>query len=110
MRGKFFTNTIMKKQTGLSKVQTLYVLQVELWKLLDGDLSDKEKKQEAQKYYKDFSKLLSEVDWEYMGGQDVYDSLKLMKDEAGRKLQTKQVKKAGGTKKKVASAKKKAKK
>ncbi|PIR49052.1 hypothetical protein COU80_01415 [Candidatus Peregrinibacteria bacterium CG10_big_fil_rev_8_21_14_0_10_55_24] len=76
-------------QTELDKVHALYVMQMDLWKILDGRVRSDAQFQEARKQLKEFSKLLREVDWRYMGGEDVYQTLEQMGLEADRKLRAK---------------------
>ena len=78
----FLTHVMSKvsSQSGLAKVQSLYTLQLELYKVLDGQIT-KDDKKEAMECAKKFSKLLQEVDWRYMGGEDVYDELLTMHRE-----------------------------
>jgi len=70
----------------LTTVQNLYLLQFELCKVLDSDLSDPDKVKEARKQVREFSQLLEEADWRYMGGEDVMESLEEIKEEASVKI------------------------
>ena len=75
-----------QKQTDLSKVQDLYLLQIELWQFLDDKRPSAEKRKSAQKTLRTFKSLLKEVDWRYMGGEDVYESLQWIPEEVNQKL------------------------
>ena len=98
-----------KKESALNKVQSLYLMQVELWNFLDDSSADTTKVQSAQKTLKDFKALLKEVDWQVMGGEDVLESLQLIPTEVNAKLSKKPKKKAVTAKKvtKKVTAKKK---
>ena len=74
--------------SGLKAVQDLYILQMELWKILDGRVRSPEGVKSARKTLLEFSKLLKQVDWRYMGGEDVYQALEEMAKAANKKLQT----------------------
>ncbi|MBU0457837.1 hypothetical protein KJ652_01860 [Patescibacteria group bacterium] len=76
----------MSPQDELTKVQNLYVMQMEVWKVLDGRVRSPKKIDEARKSLRQFKSLLKEVDWKYMGGEDVYEELKEMAAEADAKL------------------------
>ena len=76
----------MQPQDELTKVQNLYVMQIEIWKVLDGRVRSPQKIEEARKCLRQFKSLLKDVDWKYMGGEDVYDELKKMAGEADAKL------------------------
>ena len=91
-------------KTGLAKVQHLYVMQVELMKVFSEDLKDPTKRKEAKKCLSEFSKLLQQADWQYMGGEDVLEGLKLIQREFSSKLNrsTKRKATAKSTKKSVA--------
>jgi hypothetical protein len=79
----------MGTQAELDKVHALYVMQMDLWKILDGRVRSEAQLQEARRQLREFSKLLKEVDWRYMGGEDVYQTLEQVSLEADRKLRTK---------------------
>ncbi len=82
-----------KKQSPLSKVQSLYLMQVELWDFLDGKEQDLSK---AKKTLQEFTQLLGEVDPSVMGGEDIIESMQTIPTEVRQKL-----KKTGTAKKKV---------
>lgn len=72
--------------SALGNVQELYVMQVELWKYLDARALDAEERKQAKKTLKEFGSLLRQVDWRYMGGEDVLQTLEHMHKEAARKV------------------------
>ncbi|PIR54533.1 hypothetical protein COU75_00280 [Candidatus Peregrinibacteria bacterium CG10_big_fil_rev_8_21_14_0_10_42_8] len=74
-----------KKQSPLSKVQNLYLMQVELWNFLDNKADDAKA---VEKTLKEFNALLKEVDWRLMGGEDVLESLQMIPKEVKSKLKT----------------------
>jgi len=76
----------MSPQDELTKVQNLYLMQMEVWKVLDGRVRSPQKAQECRKHLRQFKSLLKDVDWRYMGGEDVYGELRKMADEADIKL------------------------
>jgi len=61
-------------------------MQMDVWKVLDGRVRSESKVEEARKCLRQFKKLLKEVDWRYMGGEDVYCELVKMAEEADVKL------------------------
>ncbi len=67
-------------------MQNLYLLQIDLRRCLDGDLSDPAQRREAQARVKEFSTLLKQADWRYMGGEDVLMSLQDMEKEFREKI------------------------
>jgi hypothetical protein len=74
-------------QNALSKVHDLYVMQIELWKhLREGNFQNANQRKETQKCLRQFSKLLNQVDWHYMGGEDVLESLHFMRGEVSARL------------------------
>ncbi|TSC99903.1 MAG: hypothetical protein Greene101449_437 [Candidatus Peregrinibacteria bacterium Greene1014_49] len=75
-----------KLDSALSKVQNLYVLQVHLWNVLDAKNLSPARRNEARKQLREFASLLRKADWQVMGGEDVYTSLKQMQAEVARKL------------------------
>ncbi len=77
-----------KAESALSKVQTLYVLQVQLWSVLDAKTLTSEQRLEARKHLKEFGSLLRKADWHIMGGEDVYTALKQMEKEVAQKLKS----------------------
>ena len=91
-----------KKESALTKVQTLYIMQVELWNFLDGSITDADKVKSAQKTLKEFKALLKEVDWQVMGGEDVLESMQLIPTEVNAKLKKKPAKRQAVAMKKTA--------
>jgi hypothetical protein len=89
-----------KKDSPLSKVQNLYLMQVELWNFLDNKESDSKA---VEKTLKQFNALLKEVDWRLMGGEDVLESMQMIPKEVKSKLK-------GSPKRKPAAVKKTTKK
>ena len=75
-----------KAELGLQTVQQLYLLQVQLFSVLDMDLSDPDLQREAKKQTREFETLLKEADWRYMGGEDVYEELTKLPMEVKTKL------------------------
>lgn len=75
-----------KRQSALSKVQNLYVMQVKLWDFLEEKNTDAG---EVQKILKEYNTLLKEVDPQYMGGEDVYETLLCIPREVNQKLKSK---------------------
>ena len=74
-------------QNALTKVHDLYVMQIELWKhLRQGNFQNPSQRKETQKCLRQFSRLLDQVDWHYMGGEDVLESLRLMRGEVSAQL------------------------
>lgn len=75
-----------KSDLALERVQNLYVLQTKLLSSLDSDLRDPEARRDVREAVRSFEKLLNVVDWHYMGGMDVYDSLLKLPAEVNSKL------------------------
>lgn len=74
-------------QHALTKVHDLYAMQIELWKhLRQGNFQNPTQRKETQKCLREFSRLLDQVDWHYMGGEDVLESLRLMRGEVSAQL------------------------
>lgn len=72
--------------SGLATVQQLYLMQVELWNLLDRDLSNADTRKEIRSRVREFGSLLREADPRYMGGEDVYASLVTVQKQVSDKL------------------------
>ena len=77
-----------KKESALAKVQDLYLMQAELWSFLEAESVDTEKRKTAEKLLREFRQLLKEVDWHYMGGEDVLQSLSWIPQEVITKLKS----------------------
>lgn len=73
-------------KSDISVVQNLYLLQVDLAEFLRSDLSDPEERRIAKQRMREFSSLLKQADWRYMGGEDVLDSLKEIQDQIADKI------------------------
>ncbi len=91
----------------LDAIHNLYHLQVELGSKLGRKLSEKDH-EKAKSQLKEFASLLSNADWRYMGGEDVYNSLVTLKDEIGEQLRSKASKKLQGIARRAGAAAKKA--
>jgi hypothetical protein len=62
-------------------------MQIELWKhLCEGNFRNEKQRRETQKCLRQFSRLLDEVDWHYMGGEDVLAELTMMRGEVSARL------------------------
>lgn len=72
--------------SALAKVQNLYMLQAQLWNVLDAKHLSPSARSEAKKNLKEFSSLLRSADWRVMGGEDVYSALREVQTEVSRKL------------------------
>lgn len=72
--------------SALAKVQNLYMLQAQLWNVLDAKNLSPNAREEAKKNLREFSSLLRSADWRVMGGEDVYSALKEVQTEVSRKL------------------------
>lgn len=77
-------------KSDLSVVQNLYLLQVDLAEFLHSDLSDPQERRAARERMREFSSLLRQADWRYMGGEDVLDSLKDVQEQIVRKINSPQ--------------------
>lgn len=77
-----------KQQSALAKVQDLYLIQVELWRFLDAPIAQvtPDAVCEAKKHLRAFSDLLTHADWQYMGGEDVVETLRAMRAEVDAKI------------------------
>lgn len=73
--------------SGLATVQNLYVMQFKLFGFLDSDLKVVENRKEAKKCLREFESLLKTADWQYMGGEDVYEELQRVKKNVAARLQ-----------------------
>jgi hypothetical protein len=84
----------------LDRVHNLYLLQTKLLTSLESDLRDPDARKEVRTAMREFEKLLNVVDWRYMGGMDVFDSLVKLPAEIILKLRTSPV--AGSVRKRLA--------
>jgi len=84
-----------KADRALENVHNLYVVQFQLLDLLESDLRDPDTRKQVRKTMKEFESLLSSADWRYMGGMDVWETLKSLPLEMGRKLRESSVSTAG---------------
>lgn len=76
----------MSRITALATVQDLYLIQVELWRFLDTPTITPDAVSEARENLRSFSRLLGSADWRYMGGEDVYETLRSMCSEVDAKI------------------------
>jgi len=68
-------------------------MQFKLIGFLDSDLKVVENRKEAKKCLREFDSLLRTADWQYMGGEDVYEELQKMKKNVAARLQRSTAKK-----------------
>lgn len=92
------SHTNMSPQNELEKIHTIYLMQMQLWDVLDGRIRSPEKIKAAQKQLREYKKLLQEVDWRYMGGEDVLETLENIQCEAEKKLKERSGKLKGNKK------------
>ncbi len=81
---KTFHTNIMSTSTraaGLAVVQDLYLMQIDLKKSLENDLSDPKERRHVREQVREFADLLDQADPAYMGGEDVLQDMLSMKDE-----------------------------
>ncbi len=93
-----------KADRAIENIHNLYVMQFQLLDLLESDLRDAERRKEVKKTMKEFEALLSKADWRYMGGMEVWESLKNLPVEMSKKLRESSVntaKSRAGTKKAI---------
>ena len=74
-----------KAEAALDLVQNLYLMQEEVFRIIEGNIRGNDKK-EAAKHVKAFRSLLKKADWHYMGGQDVWEELSKLAQEAWSKV------------------------
>jgi hypothetical protein len=77
-----------KADQALEKVQHLYLVQTDLIRALEMDLSDPRARKDVREKMKEFDQLLNQVDYRYMGGEDVIEGLKSLSTEMVVKLKT----------------------
>ena len=70
----------------LENVQNLYLMQFRLLDLLESDLRNPVTRKEVRAQMKEFEGLLKKADWRYMGGIDVWETLKALPLEMSKKL------------------------
>jgi len=75
-----------KFDAALERVQNLYLLQTKLITSLDSDLRDEMLRKELRNDMRRFEELLGQVDWRFMGGIDVLESLRQLPGEVTLKL------------------------
>ena len=73
--------------TALQTIENLYVLQVDLQKLVTQEIGSAEQKRDAKAKLRDFRSLLRQADPDYMGGEDVVESLKELEEQVAKKVQ-----------------------
>jgi hypothetical protein len=76
------------KLSGLEAVQNLYVLQVALAQFLAGEDRSRDDIASVRRQLQEFSQLLKAADWQYMGGEDVYQSLQEIRDTVSARIRT----------------------
>jgi len=77
-----------KADQALENVQTLYLVQMDLIRALEMDLSDPRARKQVREKMKVFEDLLTKVDYRYMGGEDVVEGLQSLSKEMVLKLKT----------------------
>ncbi len=75
-------NPVSSIDRALERVQNLYAVQTRLIKLLESDLTDPVIRRETHASLKEFQTLLQRADHRYMGGEDVWQSLKALPTDA----------------------------
>lgn len=75
-----------RADTALEHIHTLYLMQLKILDLLDQELNTPEARRTARAEIKEFQRLLRLVDWRYMGGEDVLESLKHLSSDMEVKL------------------------
>lgn len=78
--------SMTQSDRALERVQNLYLLQTKLITSLDADLRDPLLRKEVRSTMKEFQQLLDQVDWRYMGGEDVLESLRQLPSEVVLKM------------------------
>ena len=73
-------------ERAMERVHKLYIMQITLLDLLECDLANPTIRKQIRKTMREFEELLSEVDWRYMGGEDIVESLKSIPVEIDQKL------------------------
>ncbi|MBI1812973.1 hypothetical protein HY285_03130 [Candidatus Peregrinibacteria bacterium] len=75
-----------KADLALEHVQNLYMLQIQLFQILDSDVRSPRDRRQALEHVKRFQSLLRKADHRYMGGEDVVASLKQLPVEVTAKI------------------------
>ncbi|PIQ76329.1 hypothetical protein COU78_05485 [Candidatus Peregrinibacteria bacterium CG10_big_fil_rev_8_21_14_0_10_49_24] len=104
-----------KQSSGLATVHNLYVMQFQLMEYLQRGIRTENQAKEAKQCLREFSNLLGVANPDYMGGEDVYETLEKIQHEMSSRLKEKSVKSRTAKKvtatavkvKKVANQKKK---
>lgn len=73
-------------ESAFERVQNLYLVQARILTLLANNLADPELRKEVKAAIGEFEKLLKRVDWRYMGGEDVFESMKQFPKEVVERL------------------------
>jgi hypothetical protein len=72
----------------LAQVHNLYMLQVELFTVLDAKELDTVTKKQLKQKLRNFSSILENVSYECMGGEDVYESLLEFRTKVNMRLKS----------------------
>lgn len=91
-----------KQSSGLATVHNLYVMQFQLMEYLQRGIRTENQVKEARQCLREFSDLLGVANPDYMGGEDVYETLEKIQDEMSSRLKAKSVR--ANTAKKVAKS------
>ena len=75
-----------KADIALEHIHNLYLMQFKILELLQEELRTPQARKEARASIKEFQKLLRMADARYMGGEDVWESLKSLPKELEQKL------------------------
>jgi len=99
-----------QKSSGLTTVQNLYVMQMQLMGYLQGGTLTQDQAKEATQCLKQFTSLLGEADPKYMGGEDVLETLQDIQQKMAERLKaraarSRTARKAAGTTSKVKKTK-----
>jgi hypothetical protein len=77
-----------KADLALERVHNLYLLQTKLISSLEADLRNADLRKDVRSTIRKFQELLDQVDWRYMGGIDVLESLKQLPGEVNGKMKS----------------------
>lgn len=88
MGRKFISKNTNMNPAALENVQNLYTTSTELWRQIqeEKNLDDPLKLKEATRTFRQFSSLLRDADWRYMGGEDVLEGLQNLEREVSAAL------------------------